>query len=71
MQKDYQMEHEMMRKELWIKVWLGATNANMYKDTEDARTCADIALKNFDSRFPAPGVEDPKPQKTDFPTINY
>lgn len=57
MQKDYQMEHEMMRKELWIKVWLGATNANMYKDTEDARTCADIALKDFDSRFPVPVVE--------------
>lgn len=53
-QKDYSLEHENKRKEMWMNAWVGVASAWNCQDSAAATRWADCALKDFDSRFPKP-----------------
>lgn len=46
--------HEQLRKELWIKAWVGTACAVTCTNPEAATKWADKALADFDDRFPKP-----------------
>jgi hypothetical protein len=51
--KDYEQEHELMRRQVWRDAWAMTANANDCKSAATATKYADAALKAFDARFPA------------------
>ena len=68
MQKDYQVQHEMMRKELWCKAWCDVAGSSNCDSEQTCTKWADAALKDFDSRFPVP-VETKAEVKVDSKTF--
>lgn len=52
--KDAKLEHEQMRKQLWLSAWVATASADNCTRVDVATTWADDALKAFDARFPAP-----------------
>lgn len=51
LQKDYKEEHELVRKELWIRVAVAYVQSSNSTSKEYASTWADRVLDDFDERF--------------------
>lgn len=49
--KDYKEEHELVRKELWMRVATAYVQSSNSISKEDAATWADKVLNDFDRRF--------------------
>lgn len=52
--KDYKEEHELVRKELWIKIAYAYVNSSNSTSKEYASKWADQVLEDFDERFKKP-----------------
>lgn len=50
--KSYEQEHELMRRKVWAETWSAVANANDCKSPSIATKYADVALHEFDKRFP-------------------
>lgn len=55
--KDEKSLHEELRKRLWIEVWARVAGVNDCKHPTTATNYADVALKEFDARFPKPTAQ--------------
>ena len=49
--KDYDQEHELVRKELWTRVACAYVESSNSINKTGAATWADQVLKDFDERF--------------------
>ena len=49
--KDYNEEHKLTRKKLWIDVFVAYTSSSNSTSKNGGATWADFALKEFDERF--------------------
>ena len=49
--KDYNEEHKLTRKKLWIDVFVAYTGSSNSTSKNGGATWADFALKEFDERF--------------------
>lgn len=54
--KDYQEEHENIRKTLCIQAWVGTANSDTCIKPDTATLYADKALREFDKRFNKPKI---------------
>jgi len=52
--KDYKEEHELVRKELWMRIACAYVNSSNSTSKEYASKWADQVLKDFDERFNKP-----------------
>lgn len=52
--KDYQEEHENIRKNLWIQAWVLTANSDNCIKLNTPTIYADTALSEFDKRFDKP-----------------
>ena len=49
--KDYKEEHELVRKELWMRICCAYVNSSNSVNKSYASEWADEVLKEFDKRF--------------------
>ena len=49
--KDYNKEHDLLRKQLWIRVVSGHISSDRYATTDTAIDKANTLLKRFDFEF--------------------
>ena len=52
--KDYKEEHDLVRKELWMRIACAYVNSSNSTSKEHASKWADQVLMDFDSRFEKP-----------------
>lgn len=57
---DYKEEHENIRKQLWMNVYVSYVGAANSMNKDGAAVWADIALQRFDERFKAPQEREQK-----------
>lgn len=57
MNKDEILSHKEQRKQLWIDVWVNVANASNCNNVQSPTKWADIAIQEFDKRFPQPKKE--------------
>lgn len=55
--RDYMKEHELLRKEFWMANY----TASVRLGDENPCMMANLALRAFDERFPAPEEKPPTP----------
>ncbi|AAQ64166.1 hypothetical protein KVP40.0095 [Vibrio phage KVP40] len=49
----HEVDHELQRRDVWLKAWCHTANANDCKETSTATSYADACLAAFDRRFEA------------------
>lgn len=51
-------DHEAQRKKLWCDVYVAYVGAANSTNINGAKVWADVALRNFDEKFPKPQKEE-------------